>query len=79
MKTATVKLPAAMDAQLEALARRRGTSKSAVMRALIADGLKASRETRPGTVSARGKGLIGSLSGPGDLSTNPKYMEDYGK
>ncbi len=25
------------------------------------------------------KHLLGSLDGPGDLSTNPKYMENFGK
>ena len=79
MKTATVKLPAALDAQLVALARRRGASKSAIIRQLIADGLRATREARPGTVLARGRGLVGSLSGPGDLSTNPKHMEGFGE
>jgi hypothetical protein len=27
----------------------------------------------------RMKHLIGTIDGPGDLSTNPKYMEGYGR
>ncbi len=27
----------------------------------------------------RAKHLIGSIEGPGDLSTNPKYMEGFGE
>jgi hypothetical protein len=34
---------------------------------------------RPGSCLERAGDLVGSVEGPGDLSTNPKYMEDFGK
>ncbi|HUG11553.1 MAG TPA: hypothetical protein VMM36_11090 [Opitutaceae bacterium] len=34
---------------------------------------------RAGSLYKRIKHLVGVISGPGDLSTNPKYMEGYGE
>jgi len=31
------------------------------------------------TLWDRMKHLVGTIDGPGDLSTNPKYMEGYGR
>ena len=39
----------------------------------------AKTKSRKGSLYDRLKHLCGVLSGPGDLSTNPKYMEGYGK
>ena len=35
--------------------------------------------TQKAAVLERAQDLCGSVEGPEDLSTNPKYMEDYGK
>jgi hypothetical protein len=32
-----------------------------------------------GALYERMKHLIGTIDGPGDLSTNPKYLEGYGR
>ena len=80
MSTLTVKLPAALAAQLNTLVRRRKQKKSVLVREaierLVADG------NRP----AKGSflDLAGDLAGiyeggPSDLSSNPKYMRGYGQ
>jgi len=37
------------------------------------------RIPRPGSALELAGDLVGCVEGPGDLSTNPKYMEDYGR
>jgi hypothetical protein len=44
-----------------------------------ATGASAKPNLRGGSLYDRIKHLCGVISGPGDLSTNPKYMEGYGK
>ena len=66
--------------RIKLLAQREGTSqKEAVMRlieqALETEPLKAP----PGSFLDGIEHLIGSVEGPRDLSTNPKYMEGFGK
>ena len=39
----------------------------------------AKSKSRKDSLYDRIKHLCGVISGPGDLSTNPKYMEGYGK
>ena len=76
MRSVTLKLPKHLDDLLQRLARQRGISQSAVIReALEAYGV----EPKESALSRAGD-LVGSLKGlPRDLSTNPKYMKDFGK
>ena len=76
MPTITVKMTKALHARLVAEAARRRTTKSAIMREAFDQRQKAAPA---GSFYERAKHLIGAASGPGDLSTNPKYMESYGK
>jgi Arc/MetJ-type ribon-helix-helix transcriptional regulator len=75
MRTVSFKLPAGLDEALDELARRRRSSRSAVVR----EALEAFATDRSRSVTALAGDLVGSLEGPGDLSTNPKYMADFGK
>jgi hypothetical protein len=76
MPTVSVKMPKELHARLEAEATRRGTTKSAVLREAFAQ-----RQTvvPKGSLYERAKHLIGSVDGPGDLSTRSKIMEGYGR
>jgi len=76
MTTISIKLPDELEAQVEAEAKRRQTSKSSVIR----DCLKQSLSKRKRFVSCADLAgdLIGSQPGPRDASTNKKYMEDFG-
>ena len=78
MKTLSLKVPDALDAKLTALAARRGESKSAVVR----EAIERYVPEAPGEAASLldlSRDLVGSVSGPKDLATNPKYLEDYGR
>ena len=75
MRTVSFKLPVELDRKLDELARRRRSSRSAVVR----EALEALAIDRRGSVTALAGHLVGSAEGPGDLSTNPKYMKNFGK
>ena len=79
MRTVSVKIPERLDKALAATARRRRTTRSALIRealeALVAGGVR----PQPGSVAEAAADLIGCVAGPGDLSTNPTYLEDFGK
>lgn len=78
MKVITCKIPEDLDGRLEAEARRRRVSKSAVVRESLVQSLR--RKGRKPRVSAYDlvKDLVGKLHGPSDLATNPKHMEGFG-
>lgn len=79
MKTLTLKLPHELDAKLAATARRRDTTKSDVVRQALAVYLNGGDNAGKGTFLELAADLVGSVEGPGDLSHNPKYMDDFGK
>jgi Arc/MetJ-type ribon-helix-helix transcriptional regulator len=78
MKTITCKLPEKLDADLTLVAKEEGVSKSEVVRKALEDRIG----RRRGKKSPRAFDLVGDLAGtlhgPADLLTNPKYMEDFG-
>jgi len=79
MRTVSFKLPKDLDQMLTRVARRRGTSRSAVLRDAL-ERYAASGFATPGSVIEAAGDLVGSLdSGVPDLSTNPKYMEGFGE
>ena len=75
MRTLSFKLPQALDKALSDLARRRKSSRSALVREALERLASSGRRS----VTAVVDDLIGDLDGPVDLSTNPKHMRDYGK
>jgi hypothetical protein len=82
MKTISLKLPVRLHARLDRAARKRKQSKSDVVRAALEQFLNGQQRPRtpPGVSALELAGdLVGCAEGPGDLSTNPKYMEGYGK
>ena len=80
MKTISLKLPDALHEQLERLAKQRGESKSGLVRTALrqffSDG---NRTGNPASALDLAGDLVGSCRGPGDLSTNKKYMEGFGR
>lgn len=76
MRAVSVRLPEHLDCRLTALAKKRRTSRAQVLR----DALEAfAKRSGRLTGSDLAGDLIGSVDGPGDLSTNPKYMAGYGR
>jgi hypothetical protein len=78
VKTITCKLPESLDAQLEAAAREEGVSKSQVLRNALEERVGRSRAKRSPRAFDLVKDLCGSIKGPADLLTNPRYMENFG-
>jgi len=80
MKTISLKLPERLLRRLESAARERGESKSELVRTALEQMLNGAG-TGKGPVSALDLAgdLVGCGEGPGDLSTNPKYMEGFGR
>lgn len=81
MKTMTVKLPDELAVRLEKRAKRLGVSKSALLReSLERDlGKDAVVEEEPSAYDLMKDGFGCVDSGIGDLATNPKHMEGFGR
>ena len=81
MKTLTVKLPIELAVRLEKRAKRLGRSKSALAREAIEQELKRDPvvEEEPSMYDLIKEDLGCMDSGLGDLSTNPKHMEGFGR
>ncbi len=79
MKTVSLKLSEALEAQLTALIRQRGTSKAAVVRAALEAYL--TREGTPAGASVLDavRDLCGCVEGPVDLSTRQEALDGYGQ
>jgi predicted transcriptional regulator len=75
MRTVSFKLPEALDDALSELARRRKSSRSALVR----EALEVLAAHTQQSVTARVDALVSALDGPADLSTNPKHLRGYGE
>ena len=75
MRTVSFKLSEQLDDVLSELARRRKSSRSAVIR----EALEALANGKRRSVTAAVDELVAPLQGPPDLSTNPKHMAAYGR
>jgi len=74
MRTVSFKLPRELDEALTELAARRNSSRSALVReALLA---YAAHDVM--SVTALVDQLLDAEDGPADLSSNKKYLRDYG-
>ena len=76
MKTISVKLPASLAAWLTQAARELRRSKSALVRQALEQ-----QRNQPGrgTCLDSMADLCGSIRGPRDLSSNPKYLSGFGQ
>ncbi|MCC6245948.1 MAG: ribbon-helix-helix protein, CopG family [Gemmatimonadaceae bacterium] len=75
MRTVSFKLPEHLDDALSDLARRRKSSRSALVR----EALEVLASSGRRSVTAAVDELVDPLEGPTDLATNPKHMVGYGK
>lgn len=79
MKVISVKLPAELERELAAQAKRKGLSRSDVVREALVQSFTTPRR-RARSLVARAPDLVGCVSGgPRDLSTNPAYLDDLGR
>lgn len=79
MKTLSLKLPDDMARILEDRARSTGTTKSEILREALAGYFAQSPPPGDGSFLALAGDLVGCLEGPGDLSYNKEYLENYGR
>lgn len=79
MKTLSLKIPETIDRKLAEIVARRGISKSDAVREALEAYLSADKKLAAGSVLDLAADLAGCLRGPGDLSTNPKYMKNYAR
>ena len=75
MRTVSFKLSEQLDDALSDLARRRKSSRSALVREALETLAKGKRRS----VTAAVVELVAPDEGPVDLSTNPKHMVGYGR
>jgi predicted transcriptional regulator len=79
MKTFSLKLPEALATKLQETARKRHTSKSAVVREALLSFFANGKLLKDSSCYELASDLAGSLEGgPSDLSYNKKYMEGFG-
>ena len=79
MKILSLKLPDNLAEELTAQARSRGTTRSEILREALADFLAKAPQPDRGSFLDQAGELVGRLEGPGDLSYNKKYLDDYGR
>jgi metal-responsive CopG/Arc/MetJ family transcriptional regulator len=75
----SLKVPEALDDEITALARRRGTTRSAIAREALRPYAERSRRTRKGTFGELARRFQGCLDGPVDLASDRRHLEGYGR
>jgi metal-responsive CopG/Arc/MetJ family transcriptional regulator len=82
MTTLSLKVPKKLEARLTTAARRRGTTKSALVREAL-DRFLSGDENKPNKAAVScmdlASDLAGCISGPKDLATNKRYMRGFGR
>ena len=79
MKILSLKLPDDLAEALAARAQSRGATKSEILREALVDFLAKEPERDKGSFLDLAGDLVGRLEGPGDLSYNKKYLDNYGR
>ena len=79
MATISLKIPDELVSRMDALAKAKHTSRSAVLREALEEKLKASARNVPLSLYEQSADLCGAgSSGVGDLASNPKHFEGFG-
>jgi len=76
MTTLICRIPEKLDATLERLSQQAKVPKGKFVRKALEQAVRKPR--RNGSAFNLVRNLCGSLSGPSDLATNPKYLEGLG-
>ena len=79
MKAISSRIPERLVAELAAVARRKGVSRSAVIREAVERFLDADEVAHPKSALDLVADFVGVYEGPADLSVNKKYMQGYGE
>ena len=76
MTVMTLKVPETLRRSVEEEARRRGVSKSVLVREYVEAMLNRKKRRKPLTCMDLVSDLVGSQPGPEDASTNRRYLEE---
>lgn len=79
MNTLTLKIPDVIKEKLKTYSRRKGLSKSEIVRNALLDYFERDDLEKQGTFYDLAKDLAGSVKGSSDLSTNEEYLSGYGQ
>ena len=79
MKTISLKVDPFVDDELTRLARKRGASKSELVREAIQTLLQKRKEPQAASCLDLAGDLVGRVAGPSDLSSNSAYLEGFGE
>lgn len=79
MKTISLKLPDDVHAKLASLSKQRGQAKSEIVRDALDAYLSERKKATAVSCTDLAGELVGSVSGPIDLATNPKHLQGYGR
>jgi metal-responsive CopG/Arc/MetJ family transcriptional regulator len=79
MKILSIKLPEALHAKLNSAARKKGESRSALVRDAIEAFIEDEDNIPQSSCLELAKDLAGVVKGPADLSFNKKHMRGYGQ
>lgn len=79
MRTITLKLPDGLAARVSATVRKRGVSTSQLVREALEEKLDRKGRTRRVSCLDLAGDLVGVVSGPADLSSNPAHLKGYGR
>lgn len=82
MRTLSMRVPEALDHDLEELAQRRGVSKSALIRDAMVELVSGERDSGgapAGSFLAAAEDLAGCVDGPEDLSYDKDHLDGYGQ
>ena len=79
MTPISLKMPRQLARAITEAARRRGVSRSALIREILEAFLRSERSTQDESALSHAADLAGAFPGPGDLSVNPDYMRGFGR
>lgn len=79
MTPISLKMPRRLALEVSEAARRRGVSRSALIREALETFLQAERADEAGSALSLATDLAGAFSGPADLSVNRGYMRGFGE
>lgn len=79
MTTITLRLPEALARKLRFISRKRGRNRSQIIREALEQSLGSAQNKEQPSCYELIADLVIPSKGPRDLSTNPKYLEGYGK
>lgn len=79
MNTLTLKIPGSIKEKLNSYSKRKGMSKSEIVRNALLEYFDSDDLEKQGTFYDLAKDLAGSVREPSDLSTNKDHLTGYGQ